>query len=107
MFHLNYLTRVRIASPHYKDGAPHHDYELIVMNNKDDDSWSFAIDEFPVMAEEAIEAFWVEKVMQHKVQREEFFQELEAEARGAAGTGKGSADTAQSSMEEVEVRIGG
>ena len=80
VFHFNFFLNIELASPHLKDGHPFTTHEVMVMRNLDDGVLSFAIDEFPVMEEDAIEEFWIRKVEQHKKNREASFAEMEREA---------------------------
>ena len=80
VFHFNYFLELRLASPHFKDGQPAQTFDVMVMRNLEDGIFSFAIDEFPVMDEDAIEEHWIEKVERHRKEREAAFAELEREA---------------------------
>ena len=80
VFHFNYFLQLEMASPHFKDGAPSAAFDVMVMRNLEDGVFSFAIDEFPVMDEDAIEEHWIEKVERHRRLREESFAAMEAEA---------------------------
>ena len=99
VFHFNYFLTLQLASPHFKDGKPSAPFEVMVMRNLEDGVFSFAIDEFPVMDEDAIESFWIEKVERHRKLREQSFAAMEAEAleeeqkeaqQHAAGDGSGT-----------------
>jgi hypothetical protein len=65
IFHNNTFLTLELASPHLLDAASSL-HDVIVMADLDDGVRSFAIDEFPVMDEDAIEEFWIRKVEQHK-----------------------------------------
>ena len=69
-----------MQSPYFKSGNFTEDYDVVVMRSKIDGSISFAINEFPVMDELAVEQFWIEKVKEKRRQREEVFRKLEVEA---------------------------
>jgi hypothetical protein len=77
IFHHNTMLTLELSSPHFLSGAKTESFDVVVMEHKDDGIRSIAIDEFPVMAEDAIEAFWVQKVEQQRVQREAAFRKLE------------------------------
>ena len=80
VFHFNYFLKLTMASPHFKDGKPTASFDVMVMRNLEDGVFSFAIDEFPVMDDDAIEEFWIRKVERHRKERDEAFKELEREA---------------------------
>jgi hypothetical protein len=54
---------------------------MIVLEHKEDGVKALAIDEFPVMDEDAIEEFYIRKIEQRRKQREESFRRLEIEAQ--------------------------
>lgn len=56
---------------------------MIVMRNLKDGSRSFAIDNFPLMDEDASEQFWIRKVERHKATRARAFEELAQEFASA------------------------
>ena len=60
-FHNNTYLTLELASPYLLD-AKTTLHDVIVMKDLDDGVRSFAIDEFPVMEEDAIERFWIERV---------------------------------------------
>lgn len=80
IYHLNTIILLELASPYFKSKKETEIFEMIVMTHKDDEIRSFAIDEFPVMDEDAIETFWNEKVEEKRKLREESFRRLELEA---------------------------
>lgn len=80
IFHDNVVLQLELASPYFKSGKPTEKYEMIVMTHKEDKVKTLAIDEFPVMNEDAIERFWIEKVEEKRIQREKSFRKLELEA---------------------------
>jgi len=80
IFHENTILKLELASPYYKSGNASETYEMIIMRHKEDGSKSLAIDEFPVMHDFAIEEFWIEKVKEKKIAREEAFRRLEIES---------------------------
>jgi hypothetical protein len=53
--------------------------QVIVMESKEDGVLSFAIDDFPIMTDESIEQFWIQKVERHRDLRNQIFARLEAE----------------------------
>lgn len=62
MFHHNTFLTLELACPHFKSGHDAETYDVMVMRHLEDGTFSFAIDEFPEMDEDAIETFWIEKV---------------------------------------------
>ncbi|OQR99243.1 hypothetical protein ACHHYP_07154 [Achlya hypogyna] len=73
-FHYNTYLTLELASPHFKSGQPVEPYEIVVMESLDADRRkSFAIDNFPEMDDDAIEAFWIEMVEHRRQQRREIF----------------------------------
>ena len=98
MYNFNTFLTLRLGSPHLEDPSktsvhevrlicltslsspsPFSSMQVIVMKSKEDGVLSFAIDEFPVMQDDAIEEFWIQKVEQHRATREATFARLEAE----------------------------
>jgi hypothetical protein len=65
VFHKNTLMTVELSSPHLLEASSSL-HDVIVMTDLDDGVKSFAIDEFPVMDEDAIEEFYERRVMEHK-----------------------------------------
>ena len=53
---------LELACPHFKSGSAVESFDVMVMRHLEDSTYSFAIDEFPEMTEDAIEEFWIEKV---------------------------------------------
>lgn len=86
IFHFNTLLQLELSSPHFKSGKPVEEYKMIVMEHKEDGIKSLAIDEFPVMDEDAIEEFYIRKIERRRKQREESFRRLELEAQLYDGT---------------------
>jgi len=80
LFHQNHHLSLELASPYFASKLAVESFEMIVMVHKDDGVKSFAIDEFPVMDEAAIESFWISKVEEKRGLREEAFRKLEIES---------------------------
>lgn len=80
IFHNNMILKLELSSPFFRSGRDTETFDVIVMSHKEDGVKSFAIDEFPVMDEDAIEHFWQLKVERKKIVREESFRRLEIEA---------------------------
>ena len=84
IFHVNTKLKIELSSPFFKSGEMSEEFEFVVMSHKEDGTKSFAIDEFPVMDEAAIEDHWVEKVESRRKLKEESFRRLELEAKRLA-----------------------
>ena len=80
VFHHNTFLELELSSPHLKGGAATATFDVMVMRHLEDGTYSFAIDEFPEMDEDAIEMFWIEKVERHRDMREQAFKQMELEA---------------------------
>ncbi|KAJ0404351.1 hypothetical protein P43SY_001471 [Pythium insidiosum] len=80
---------VSLASPYFKSGNATEQFQLVVLEGKEPTGIppkrerSIAIDEFPVMDEDAIEAFWIQMVETRRAQRRQLFERWEQEAREA------------------------
>ncbi|KAF0687890.1 Aste57867_20382 [Aphanomyces stellatus] len=83
-FHFNTFLDLELASPHFKSGRPTESFSVVVMQSKLDDILSFAIDEFPVMDDDAIERFWIDMVERNRAKRRELFAEWNEDAGGDA-----------------------
>ena len=46
---------LELACPHFKSGSAVESFDVMVMRHLEDSTYSFAIDEFPEMTEDAIE----------------------------------------------------
>eukprot|EP00605_Chrysophyceae_sp_TOSAG23-4_P000028 GSChrysophyteH1.ASY1.ANO1.28.1 assembled CDS len=77
IFHENTILKLELASPHFQSQQQIEAFDMVIMKHKDDGVRSLAIDEFPVMSEEAIETFWIQKVEAKKIEREAEFRRLE------------------------------
>jgi len=80
VFHENTFLVADLASPHFASGNATERFDVVVMRHLDDASaTTFAIDEFPVMDDDAVERFLVEKIERHREQREVSFRKIEAD----------------------------
>lgn len=79
IFHNNLALKLELKSPYFKSGQETEVFEMVVMKHKTDNVTSLAIDEFPVMADEAIEEFYIQKVEEHRVEREKALRRLDRE----------------------------
>ena len=105
IFHDNTLLTLQLASPHFQSKQKWETFEVIIMTHKDDGVRSFAIDEFPVMDEDAIESFWVDKMERKKVEREDTFRRLEIQAllhKQNDGLLAGDAITSQADLDAID-----
>ena len=80
IFHDNIILEIELSSPHFKSGLPSEVYEVFVMTHKEDSVKSFAIDDFPVMRDSAIEEYTNRNVALKRNKSEESFRRLELEA---------------------------
>lgn len=93
VYHTNWFLRCVLASEHFKGGAPTIERDVIVMEDLEDGGLSFAIDEFPEMDDDAVEAFWIQKVERERAERERTFAEWEAKAESEeAASARGGED---------------
>jgi len=76
IFHYNTILSLKLHSPFFKSGEEVEEFNMVVMEHKTDHVKSFAIDEFPVMDDDAIEKFWIQKVELKRKQREEAYRRL-------------------------------
>jgi hypothetical protein len=68
-----------MSCPHFRSGAKEEEFSMIVMRHKEDNTYSFAIDEFPDMSEDSIEEFWIKKVEKQRKLRDEMLLQLETD----------------------------
>ena len=68
MFHENTFLDLELASPHFASSAASENFDVVVMKHLVDATLSFAIDQFPNMAEEAIETFLIEQIERYRQQ---------------------------------------
>ncbi|KAG1690781.1 hypothetical protein DVH05_027830 [Phytophthora capsici] len=88
-FHYVIHLQVTLASPYFNSKRDVEEFEMMVLESKPrveeresgnfNASRSIAIDEFPEMEEEAIEAFWVKMVEERRQRRRELFDKWERE----------------------------
>lgn len=80
IFHDNVILNLELSSPHFESGLATERFEVFVMTHKEDGVKSFAIDEFPIMDESAIEEFTNLHVARKRKSSEESFRRLELDA---------------------------
>jgi hypothetical protein len=80
IFHKNTMLTLELSSPHFNSASDTEIFDVVVMTHHDDGVKSIAISEFPVMAEASIESFWIQKVEEKRIAREEAFRRLEVRA---------------------------
>eukprot|EP00607_Mallomonas_marina_P007705 CAMPEP_0182416470 /NCGR_PEP_ID=MMETSP1167-20130531/760_1 /TAXON_ID=2988 /ORGANISM="Mallomonas Sp, Strain CCMP3275" /LENGTH=303 /DNA_ID=CAMNT_0024589241 /DNA_START=190 /DNA_END=1101 /DNA_ORIENTATION=+ len=80
IFHFNMMLTIELTSPYFASGQLTESYKIIIMTHKEDGVKSFAINEFPVMTEDAIETYWIRKVERKRREREESFRRMEIES---------------------------
>jgi hypothetical protein len=98
IFHYNTILSMKLHSPYFKSGEEVEEFHMVVMEHKTDRVKSFAIDEFPVMDDDAIEKFWIQKVEVKRRQREEAYRRLEIESL----TIKNAENKAKYEREDIE-----
>ena len=69
-----------LASPHFASENATERFEFIWMKRFEDGARSFAIDRFPEMTEDSIEAFTIRSIERRRAAREVAFEALELEA---------------------------
>ena len=81
VFHDNWFITLELTSPHLilDNGATSTVRDTIVMKSHDDGLLSFAIDKYPKMKPEAIDAYMQIKIEAHKARREALIQSYERE----------------------------
>ncbi|KAF0742482.1 hypothetical protein Ae201684P_008346 [Aphanomyces euteiches] len=86
-FHFNTFLDLELASPHFKSGRHVESFSFVVMQSKmDGHIKSFAIDNFPVMDDDAIEIFWINMVEKDRRDRRALFAAWESETQSATSS---------------------
>jgi hypothetical protein len=76
-YHFNVFLTLELSSTYFESTKSSEKFDFIVLKSHEDGVLSFAIDEFPLMQESAIEKYWIEMVDEHRRKREKTFFELE------------------------------
>lgn len=84
IFHQNTILSLALSCPHYKSGKEVERFVVIVMKHQHEPFATIAIDEFPEMKEEAVEAFYIQKVEAKRQRREATLAKMEAEVAASA-----------------------
>ncbi len=79
IYHFNTIFVLELASPYFKSGLEKENVTMVVMSHKEDHTKSIAIDEFPIMDDEAIEKFYIMKIEKKRQSRDEAFIRMQAE----------------------------
>lgn len=77
VFHHNTFITLDLGSPHFASGEATSRHDIMVMRDVEDGVRSFAIDDFPAMQEDAIEAHWEQSVEAKRAERELAFAQME------------------------------
>ncbi|TMW67216.1 hypothetical protein Poli38472_012332 [Pythium oligandrum] len=86
-FHYVIHLRLALASPYFRSKNATESFEMMVMQSKpipgpsSEYERSIAIDEFPVMDEDAIEEFWIRMVEKRREERRLLFAQWKKEAK--------------------------
>jgi len=80
IFHYNTIMTIELSSPYFVSGNATEDFEIIVMQHKEDNVKSIAIDEFPNMDEKVSRQFLRKKIIEKRKEREVSFRKLELQA---------------------------
>lgn len=80
VYYDNLALELELSSPYFKSGAKTEKFSMVVMNHKKDKVTTLAIDEFPVMDDDAIEQFYIQRVEEHRADRDRAFDRLFREA---------------------------
>ncbi|RYY82280.1 hypothetical protein EON63_13675, partial [archaeon] len=70
IYHNNVALELELRSQHFKSKLDTEVFNMVVMKHKKEDITTLAIDEFPVMDDDAIEDFYIQKVEEHRENRE-------------------------------------
>lgn len=109
IYHYNTIMTLELASDFFKSGSRVETFDFVVMTHKEDGTSSIAIDEFPVMDDDAIEEFYIKKIESKRAAREASFRRMEVEAyllneQKYASRGEMSMLSTEELLEEVERR---
>jgi hypothetical protein len=110
IFHENTILELELSSPYFRSKKLFERFHVFVMTHKEDDVKSFAINEFPVMNEDAIEMFHIAKVERKKEEREQYFRLLEIESmsetvkNALGGNGSSALASANDFFDMIEMK---
>ncbi len=79
IFHHNTILSLKLHSPHFASNREVEEFRVVIMKHKSTNKTTFAIDEFPVMKEDAIEQFYIEMVKRKRIKQREQMEQLEIE----------------------------
>eukprot|EP01031_Cornospumella_fuschlensis_P026598 gene26598-32146_t len=76
VYHDNVALELELRSEHFKSKQNTEIFNMVVMKHKKEDITTLAIDEFPVMDDDAIEQYYIRKVEENRENREKAFERL-------------------------------
>lgn len=77
-YFIHFVLNLELSSPYFKSRLSSEIFQIVVMEHKLDNYLTLAIERFPIMLDNAIEEFYIERVKERRFAREQMFDILES-----------------------------